>query len=75
VVNGRKIKRYRTTLKMSQAELARLLGKSQGFISDLEGNKALVTDNILDKLAEIFKVSKSDLEVAKLPRTKNHKKK
>lgn len=44
------IKRFRKDNKLSQAELAAILGCTQGFISSIERNRRPIPDDIITKL-------------------------
>lgn len=53
-----KIRAVRRDLDLSQEYLAKKIGVEQQTISDIEIGKKLVTEEILQKIAEVFGVSK-----------------
>lgn len=56
-----KIKEVRISKNISQSELARLVGMSQGYLSALESNKKSPTLRQLCKIAEILNVMPGEL--------------
>ena len=50
------LKRFRKEQKISQTELARLLGVGQSFISQVESGKDPIPESLILKLKEIFNV-------------------
>ena len=53
---GNKIYQLRNQLKLSQSELAKLVGVSNKAVSKWENGKAKPTTNVLRELARIFHV-------------------
>ena len=49
---GRLLRGYRTSLKLSQEQLAKRLGISQPRLSDLEGDRKAISPNAAKRLAE-----------------------
>ena len=58
---GDAMKRLRHAQHLSQADLARLTGLRQGFISELESNKKEPGANTLVKLSRVFSVSVDEI--------------
>lgn len=48
---GRSIRRWRTNLGMTQRELAKKVGKTQGFISQIELNRIELSTEEYDKIS------------------------
>lgn len=48
---GRSIRRWRTNLGMTQRELAKKVGKTQGFISSIELNRIELSTEEYDKIS------------------------
>lgn len=49
---GERLKFWRASQKLTQAELASFLGRSQSFIGDIESGRAGVSSNLLERLSE-----------------------
>lgn len=61
---GQKIKLARTELGISQKQLAKKLGVSEGFINEAESGKRIVNQNIIDKLSKILGKSINDITMS-----------
>lgn len=61
-MNGEKVRARRIAIGMSQAELAKMLGKSQAMVSDWELGRYRVRRTMAPLLANILKCKISDLE-------------
>ena len=55
------IRYLRQSKKLSQEKLAELLNCSREFISRVENNKERISLNMLFKIAEVFKISPSNM--------------
>ena len=58
---GKNLKRIRTGKKISQGDIARTLGVSRGYISNIENGKMNPTLSTITDLAKAIKVSVSEL--------------
>ena len=54
---GKNLKRIRTVKEMSQGSIARSLGVSRGFISNIENGKTNPTLSTIAKIANVLDVS------------------
>lgn len=61
---GEKIKSARTKLGISQKQLAKKLGVSEGFINEAESGKRIVNQNIIDKLSKVLGKSINDITMS-----------
>ena len=58
---GKNLKRIRTSKDISQGDIARTLGVSRGYISNIENGKMNPTLSTITSLAKAIKVSVSEL--------------
>jgi len=58
---GKNLLRIRTDKKISQGDIARLLGVSRGFISNIENGKTNPTLTTITKIANAIGVSNNEL--------------
>ncbi len=58
---GRNLKRIRTRKAISQGDIARSLGVSRGFISNIENGKTNPTLETIARLAKAVRVSSDEL--------------
>jgi len=58
---GQNLKKIRTQKKMSQGDMARVLGVDRGYISNIENGKRNPTLATIDKLAKALGVSVEEL--------------
>lgn len=56
-----KLKEYREVAKLSQRELAKLMGLSQGQVWRIEAGESLPNSNQILQLCKIFKITPNDL--------------
>lgn len=56
-----KLKEYREVAKLSQRELAKLMGLSQGQVWRIEAGESLPNSNQIIQLCKIFKITPNDL--------------
>ena len=62
-INGKKLEEARTNAGMSQRKLAELSGVSQNAISHYETGKTNPSDETVERICMILKVSKDDIEI------------
>ena len=58
---GRSIRRSRTNVRMTQAELAKKAGISQGYLSALELNRRPASDKIYSRIAKAMGMTESQM--------------
>ena len=71
-IQAQKIKQHRLAMKMTQPELAAVLGVSVPYISRLERGTLSGSPGLWIELAEIFNISVDELLTGKLHMPKNH---
>ncbi|AYD41304.1 XRE family transcriptional regulator [Clostridium fermenticellae] len=61
---GEKIKNVRESNSMSQKQLAKKLGVSEGFINEVESGKKIINQNLIDRISKILGKDINDITMS-----------
>lgn len=61
ILLGKRIKKLRSILKLTQEQFGEKIGKEQNYISRLESGKKFPSPDVIDKIISVFNISYSQL--------------
>lgn len=58
---GEKVKRARENNKLTQKQLAKKLGVSEGFINEVESGRRIINENLIGRISKVLKTDINDI--------------